>query len=121
MTAARFETLDVVPGRLSPHSAVNARHEAHATGRAPIAEAQPAVREGRELSDAELAAPSPSAEAALYGNDTGHYGGARGSEDAFQSYLEDIRGLSLLSRDEELVVARRSAAGDLRAAPPDRS
>ena len=41
--------------------------------------------------------------------------GADGSEDAFQSYLHDIRGLSLISHEEELMLARRAAAGDTRA------
>jgi RNA polymerase primary sigma factor len=41
--------------------------------------------------------------------------GADGSEDAFQSYLHDIRGLSLISHEEELMLARRAAAGDARA------
>lgn len=52
---------------------------------------------------------------ALYGSGAGSYGGADGSEDAFQSYLHDIRGLSLLSHSEELKLAKRAAAGDLRA------
>ena len=37
---------------------------------------------------------------------------ARGSEDAFESYLRDIRGFSLLTHAEELDLARRVAAGD---------
>jgi RNA polymerase primary sigma factor len=36
----------------------------------------------------------------------------QGSEDAFQSYLRDIREHSLLTRDEEIDLARRAAAGD---------
>ncbi len=52
---------------------------------------------------------------ALYGKGAGSYGGADGSEDAFQSYLHDIRGLSLLTPTEELKLAKRAAAGDLRA------
>lgn len=40
---------------------------------------------------------------------------ATGSEDAFQSYLRDIRGLGLLTHEEEIDLARRSAAGDERA------
>jgi RNA polymerase primary sigma factor len=40
---------------------------------------------------------------------------ALGSEDAFQSYLRDIRGLSLLTHEEELELARRAAEGDERA------
>jgi RNA polymerase primary sigma factor len=35
-----------------------------------------------------------------------------GSEDAFQSYLRDIRGLGLLTHTEEVDLAQRAAAGD---------
>ncbi len=35
-----------------------------------------------------------------------------GSEDAFQSYLSDIRGLGLLTHEEEVTLAKRAAAGD---------
>jgi RNA polymerase primary sigma factor len=35
-----------------------------------------------------------------------------GSEDAFQSYLRDIRGLGLLTHSEEVDLAQRAAAGD---------
>ena len=38
-----------------------------------------------------------------------------GTEDAFQSYLRDIRGLGLLTHAEEIELARRVAAGDERA------
>ena len=37
---------------------------------------------------------------------------AIGSEDAFQSYLRDIRGLGLLTHAEEVSLAQRAAAGD---------
>jgi RNA polymerase primary sigma factor len=37
---------------------------------------------------------------------------AQGSEDAFQSYLRDIRGLGLLTHAEEVDLAQRAAAGD---------
>jgi RNA polymerase primary sigma factor len=37
---------------------------------------------------------------------------ATSTEDAFQSYLHDIRGFGLLTHDEEIELARRSAAGD---------
>ncbi len=37
---------------------------------------------------------------------------ALGSEDAFQSYLRDIRGLGLLTHAEEIDLAQRAAAGD---------
>ncbi len=51
----------------------------------------------------------------LYGAGAGVYGGADGAEDAFQSYLHDIRGLMLLAPSEELKLAKRAAAGDIRA------
>jgi RNA polymerase primary sigma factor len=54
-------------------------------------------------------------EDALFGKGAGFYGGADGAEDAFQSYLHDIRGLSLLSHEEETILARRAQAGDPRA------
>ncbi len=38
---------------------------------------------------------------------------AASSEDAFQSYLHDIRGFGLLTHEEEIELARRSATGDL--------
>jgi len=37
---------------------------------------------------------------------------ASGAEDAFQSYLRDIRGLGLLTHAEEIDLAKRAAAGD---------
>jgi RNA polymerase primary sigma factor len=37
---------------------------------------------------------------------------ATGAEDAFQSYLRDIRGLGLLTHAEEIDLARKAAAGD---------
>jgi RNA polymerase primary sigma factor len=37
---------------------------------------------------------------------------ATGAEDAFQSYLHDIRGLGLLTHTEEIDLAQRAAAGD---------
>ncbi len=37
---------------------------------------------------------------------------ATGAEDAFQSYLRDIRGLGLLTHTEEIDLAQRAAAGD---------
>ncbi len=40
---------------------------------------------------------------------------ATGAEDAFQSYLRDIRGLGLLTHDEEKELARRAAIGDAEA------
>jgi RNA polymerase primary sigma factor len=73
------------------------------------------TEEETEPTDAELEALSAEEEDALFGKGAGHYGGADGSEDAFQSYLHDIRGLSLLSHEEELTLAKRSAAGDTRA------
>jgi RNA polymerase primary sigma factor len=37
---------------------------------------------------------------------------ATGTRDAFYSYLQDIRGLDLLTHEEEIDIARRAAAGD---------
>lgn len=37
---------------------------------------------------------------------------ATGTEDAFQSYLRDIRGLGLINHKEEIELAQRAAAGD---------
>ena len=37
---------------------------------------------------------------------------ATDTRDAFHSYLQDIRGLDLLTREEEIELARRAAAGD---------
>jgi RNA polymerase primary sigma factor len=37
----------------------------------------------------------------------------RAGEDAFQSYLHDIRGFSLLSHEEEMELARRAGTGDV--------
>jgi DNA-directed RNA polymerase, sigma subunit (sigma70/sigma32) len=68
-----------------------------------------------EPTDAELAELSAEEEDALYGKGAGRYGGADGSEGAFQSYLHDIRGLSLLSHEEEIILAKRGQAGDTRA------
>lgn len=58
---------------------------------------------------------TPAEADALFGSGAGFYGGAEGTEDAFQSYLHDIRGLSLLTPSEELKLAKRGAAGDIRA------
>ncbi|HEY8324303.1 MAG: RNA polymerase sigma factor RpoD/SigA [Ktedonobacterales bacterium] len=69
----------------------------------------------REPTEAELEALSAEEEDALFGKGAGFYGGADGSEDAFQSYLHDIRGLSLLSHDEEVILAKRAQSGDVRA------
>jgi len=68
-----------------------------------------------EPTDAELAELTKEEEDALYGKGAGHYGGADGTEDAFHSYLHDIRGLSLLTHEEEIILAKRSQAGDSRA------
>jgi RNA polymerase primary sigma factor len=65
--------------------------------------------------DAELEALSAEEEDALFGKGAGFSGGADGSEDAFQSYLHDIRGLLLLSHEEEVILAKRAQGGDMRA------
>ncbi|HEX9068071.1 MAG TPA: sigma-70 family RNA polymerase sigma factor [Ktedonobacterales bacterium] len=68
-----------------------------------------------EPTDEELAALTAEEEDTLFGKGAGTYGGADGSEDAFQSYLHDIRGLSLLSHEEEIILAKLSESGDPRA------
>jgi RNA polymerase primary sigma factor len=82
---------------------------------APAAELATAADEDQEPTDEELAELSAEEEDALYGKGAGSYGGADGTEDAFQSYLHDIRGLSLLSHEEEIILAKRGQAGDIRA------
>src|SRR5262249_44654851 len=77
--------------------------------------AGPLATDEVEPTDAELAELSAEEEDALYGKGAGFYGGADGTEDAFQSYLHDIRGLSLLSHEEEIILAKRGQAGDGRA------
>src|SRR5579885_1829028 len=66
-----------------------------------------------ELPDLDL--DDPALEALYEGRSRRSFQGADGSEDAFQSYLHDIRGLSLISHEEELLLAKRAALGDTRA------
>ncbi len=66
-----------------------------------------------ELPDLDL--DETALEALYEGRSRRTFQGADGSEDAFQSYLHDIRGLSLVSHEEELMLAKRAAAGDTRA------
>ena len=79
------------------------------------AEAEPdgSIDSAEELPDLDLDDP---ALLALYeGRSRRTYQGADGSEDAFQGYLHDIRGLSLISHEEEQMLAKLAAAGDTRA------
>jgi RNA polymerase primary sigma factor len=108
ITSHTFET--IVPATTSRGHQVPSR-----TGLTPGEEPEP--------TDGELAALSAAEEEALLGRDAGHSGdanesaneSANGSEDAFQRYLRDIRGLGRVTHVDELVLAKRSAAGDLRA------
>jgi RNA polymerase primary sigma factor len=52
---------------------------------------------------------------ALLGRGAGYYGGASGTEDVLRSYLHDIRGISLLTHNEELILAKRAEMGDIHA------
>lgn len=52
---------------------------------------------------------------ALFGRGAGYVGGADGAGDAFQSYVHDIHGISLLTPTEELKLAKLAANGDTRA------
>jgi len=64
------------------------------------------------LKEPEDSAPGISTEPLLHKSASQHDRGTRTSEDAFQSYLRDIRSLSLLTREEEMELARRAATGD---------
>jgi RNA polymerase primary sigma factor len=87
----------------------------HGHRRVTLSDATSGSGDEREPTDTELAALSALEEEALFGSGRGQQGGASGSDDAFQSYLQDIRGLARLSLEDELTLAKRSAAGDLRA------
>lgn len=119
MAAIRTDELEATADRLlrqAFEASVAPQAEAPSLA-APALDASTATSEVEDEgpTDAELAELSAAEEDALYGKGAGQYGGADGSEDAFQSYLHDIRGLSLLSHDEELTLAKRSQAGDSRA------
>jgi RNA polymerase primary sigma factor len=87
------------------------------TVRSPIVQSVSTADPGDESepTDAELAELSTLEEDALFGTGRGQQGGAGGHDDAFQSYLKDIHGLTRLSREDELALAKRSVAGDRRA------
>jgi RNA polymerase primary sigma factor len=72
-----------------------------------------------EATEPGLAALSAAEEEALLGRGAGREGdtdeSANGSEDLFQRYLRDIRGLERVTHADELALAQRSAAGDLHA------
>lgn len=70
------------------------------------------VEEDEESSRADLAASSP---LRLRSEGVTNTKNASGSEDAFQSYLRDIRCLGLLTHEEEIDLAQRAASGDTRA------
>ncbi len=72
-----------------------------------------AMDAAEELPDLDL--DDPAIQALYEGRSRRALPGADGSEDAFQSYLHDIRGLSLISHEEEQLLARLAAAGDARA------
>ncbi|HEU5369785.1 MAG TPA: sigma-70 family RNA polymerase sigma factor [Ktedonobacterales bacterium] len=87
--------------------------EALATTKIAEPEADEASDTAEELPDLDL--DDLALEALYEGHARRTFQGADGSEDAFQSYLHDIRGLSLISHEEELMLARLAAAGDTRA------
>jgi len=70
------------------------------------------VEEDEESSRTDLAASSP---LRLRSEGVTNTKNASGSEDAFQSYLRDIRCLGLLTHEEEIDLAQRAASGDTRA------
>ncbi len=104
MTSQTFES--IIPATTSRGRRVPSR-----PGPAPSDDPEPEP----EPTDAELAVLSSAEEEALLGKGAGRSGGANGNEDAYQSYLRDIRGLGRLTHTDELALAQRSAAGDLRA------
>lgn len=68
--------------------------------------------EGEERSEADLLEEAPVRTRKATISSTKQ---ATGTEDAFQSYLRDIRGLGLLTHGEEIDLAQRAAAGDAEA------
>ncbi len=115
MAAAQFETPRSLIERAMSHTFETIVPATSSRGQTVTSNTTSVPGDEPEPTDGELAALSALEEDALYGTGRGQHGGADGSADAFQSYLQDIRGLSRLSRDDELALARRSAAGDLRA------
>ena len=114
MAATRSEH-DVTAERLLREVFVASSSEELARVQVEVLGTTPAPVDETEPTDEELAELSAEEEDALYGKGAGFYGGADGTEDAFQSYLHDIRGLSLLSHEEEIILAKRSQGGDGRA------
>src|SRR5215467_1799930 len=120
MAATQPEMLDYTAARLLRQVFESQAFDSVDIDESPV-QAEPEVdlasdsSDDLEPTDAELEELSADEEDALYGKGAGQYGGADGSEDAFQSYLHDIRGLSLLSHEEEIILAKRSQAGDGRA------
>src|SRR5579863_7996043 len=114
MAATRSEH-DVTAERLLREVFVASSSEELQRVRVEVLGISPPPVEETEPTDEELAELSAEEEDALYGKGAGFYGGADGTEDAFQSYLHDIRGLSLLSHEEELILAKRAQGGDTRA------
>ncbi len=84
---------------------------------APVESAEAGAEESSETPEElpDLDMDDMALEALYEGRTRRTFQGADGSEDAFQSYLHDIRGLSLISHEEELMLARLAAAGDTRA------
>jgi RNA polymerase primary sigma factor len=70
------------------------------------------IDEDEESSASDLAGSSPLRLRSEGVTNTKH---SSGSEDAFQSYLRDIRSLGLLTHQEEIDLAQRAATGDTRA------
>jgi RNA polymerase primary sigma factor len=78
-----------------------------------VEEGHLAMDAAEELPDLDL--DDPALEALYEGRSRRVVQGADGSEDAFQGYLHDIRGLTLVSHEEEQLLARLAARGDARA------
>ncbi|HZO71349.1 MAG TPA: sigma-70 family RNA polymerase sigma factor [Ktedonobacteraceae bacterium] len=111
MPATNFTTLDRLPSVIA--SEFNIELDRHMPGRTiePLLGedeiADTLIDEEDEDGDDDALEDAPTRKA-----DTSSIKHATGAEDAFQSYLRDIRGLGLLTHAEEIELARRVAAGD---------
>jgi RNA polymerase primary sigma factor len=108
-----LSTLEALNIALPPGMDLAALQEAFATTEIAEPASDEASDTVEELPDLDM--DDLALEALYEGRTRRTFQGADGSEDAFQSYLHDIRGLSLISHEEELMLARRAAAGDTRA------
>lgn len=111
MPATNFTTMDRLPSVIA--SEFNIELDRHMPGRSiePLLGEDELtgtlIDEDDEDADDDTLGDAPSRK-----TDTTSIKHTTGAEDAFQSYLRDIRGLGLLTHAEEIELARRVAAGD---------